>query len=58
LGLVPKTNIIDRYNAWRSDPDTPSDLSLLDAFTEGFAQCMEWLSRQPRERKPDDESGT
>jgi len=45
-----KTNVTDRFNAWMSDPDRAPDPTLLDAFAEGFAQCMEWLSGQPRER--------
>jgi hypothetical protein len=48
---VPKTNILDRYNPWRADPDTAAEPTLQDAFAEGFAQCMEWLSGQPRQRE-------
>lgn len=43
-----KTNVADRFAAWISDPGTPPEPTLQDAFTEGFAQCMEWLSGQPR----------
>lgn len=45
-----KTNIIDRYNAWQSDPDTPPEPTPQDAFVEGFAQAMEWISGEPRQR--------
>lgn len=45
-----ETNIITRYTTWLQDPDTPQNPSLLDAFAEGFAQALEWLSGQPRER--------
>jgi hypothetical protein len=41
-----ETNIVDRFNAWVSDPDTPQEPTLLDAFAEGFAQAMEWISGQ------------
>ena len=47
---MPQTNIIDRFNAWMADPDRPENPTLQDAFVEGFAQCMEWLSGQPRQR--------
>ncbi|HET9969798.1 MAG TPA: hypothetical protein VFQ68_16305 [Streptosporangiaceae bacterium] len=50
-----KTNINDRFQAWISDPDTPRDSTLQDAFAERFAQCMEWLWGQPRQR---DDAGT
>lgn len=46
-----ETNVIDRFNAWRADPDSPGDPSLLGAFAEGFAQAMEWISGQPRQRE-------
>jgi hypothetical protein len=49
------TNIADRFQAWISDPDTPPVPTLQDAFVEGFAQCMEWISGQPRQR---DDTGT
>jgi hypothetical protein len=49
-----KTNVIDRYNAWLADPDTEKDPTLLDAFSEGFAQAMEWISGQPRQRDTGD----
>jgi hypothetical protein len=55
-GLAPisfppmDTNIADRFNAWISDPDTLVEPTLQDAFTEGFAQAMEWISGQPRQR--------
>ena len=52
---MPETNIIDRYQAWRADPDSPAEPTLLEAFTEGFAQCMEWLSGQPRQRDAADD---
>jgi hypothetical protein len=45
-----ETNIVDRFNAWMSDPDRPQEPTLLDAFAEGFAQAMEWISGQPRQR--------
>jgi hypothetical protein len=45
-----ETNIADRFSAWIADPDTPADPTLQDAFTEGFAQCMEMISGQPRQR--------
>ena len=45
-----KTNIRDRFNAWISDPDTPAEPTLQDAFTEGFTQAFEFISGQPRER--------
>lgn len=48
---MPETNITDRYEAWRADPETPAQPTLQDAFVEGFAQCMEWLSGQPRQRQ-------
>lgn len=48
-----ETNIPDRFNAWIGDPDTPPEPTLQDAFTEGFAQAMEWISGQPRERNTD-----
>lgn len=46
-----ETNIIDRYQAWMADPDRKQEPTLLDAFTEGFAQAMEWVSGQPRQRE-------
>ena len=49
-----KTNIHDRFNAWISDPDTPAEPTLQDAFTEGFTQAFEFASGQLRER-PDGE---
>jgi len=45
-----KTNIRDRFDAWISDPDTPAEPTLQDAFTEGFTQAFEFISGQPRER--------
>jgi hypothetical protein len=45
-----ETNIPDRFNAWMADPDRPQELTLMDAFAEGFAQAMEWISGQPRQR--------
>lgn len=39
-----KTNVIDRFKAWRADPDTPEDPTLHEAFVEGFTQAMEWIS--------------
>ena len=47
-----KTNIIDRFNTWVSDPETPSEPTLQDAFTEGFTQAFEFVSGQLRERSP------
>jgi hypothetical protein len=44
---MPQTNILDRFNAWINDPDTPADLTLQDAFVEGFAQCMELETTPP-----------
>ncbi len=44
------TSVIDRFNTWINDPDTPANPTVQDAFFEGFAQCMEWLSGQPRQR--------
>jgi hypothetical protein len=32
------------------DPDTSPEPTLQDAFTEGFAQVMEWISGQPRQQ--------
>ena len=53
LSALMKTDILDRFNAWIGDPDTPQEPTLQDAFTEGFAQAMEWISGQPRERSAD-----
>jgi hypothetical protein len=47
------TNIPDRFNAWISDPDTPAEPTLREAFSEGFTQAMEFISGQPRQR-PDE----
>ena len=44
------TSTADRFNAWISDPDTPPEPTLQDAFTEGFTQAMEWISGEPRQR--------
>jgi hypothetical protein len=45
-----ETSVIYRFNAWMADPDAKPDPTLLDAFAEGFAQAMEWISGQPRQR--------
>lgn len=45
-----QTNVHDCFNAWMADPDKPADPTLLDAFVEGFAQAMEFISGEPRVR--------
>lgn len=52
-----ETSVIDRFNAWISDPDKPANPTLQDAFFEGFAQAMEWISGQPRVRTEQDPPG-
>lgn len=44
-----RTNVKDRYKAWRADPATPPEPTLASAFAEGFTQAFEVASGQLRE---------
>jgi hypothetical protein len=35
------TNVPDRYRAWLADPALPGEVTMWDAFAEGFIQAME-----------------
>lgn len=47
------TNVVDRFNAWIADPETPPEPTLEDAFREGFVQSFEFVSGQLRQRDPE-----
>ena len=42
------TNVKDRYQAWRDDPETSAEPTLASAFAEGFIQAMELATGELR----------
>lgn len=46
--MMESTNIRDRFIAWAVKSKKDQSQELFDAFQEGFAQAMEWISGQTR----------